>query len=250
MIELLAAAFATPGIGWLYLGVVLAGLVRGFAGFGTGMVYLPIAAQVLPPVWTLVTLIVIDIFGPLPAVPRALRDGHPRDVLRLSAGALVSIPLGVWLLTTLPAEPFRIVISGLSLVLLVLLVSGLRYHGPVPRPAIYGIGAVSGALAGAFGLGGPPVILLYMARPLPAAVIRASTLLFLLATDAMLLGVFGLSGLLSPEPLVLGLALMPVYLGSVMAGSAIFDPARDRVYRWTAYAIIAASAIGGLPLFD
>ena len=50
--------------------------------------------------------------------------------------------------------------------------------------------------------------------------------------------------------LVLGLALMPVYLGSVMAGSAIFDPARDRVYRWTAYAIIAASAIGGLPLFD
>lgn len=246
----MAEILATDGVWWLYLGVILGGLVRGFSGFGTAMVYLPMASQVLPPVWVLVTLLVFDLFGPIPAVPRALRDGHPRDVLRLGAGALVGLPVGVFLLTSMAPDTFRTAVSMTSIVLLALLVGGVRYRGVVGKGLIYGTGGLAGLFGGAVGLPGPPVILLYMARPLSPAVIRANTLLFLLLTDILMFAVFGVRGLLDATPLVLGAILMPAYLAAVWLGSAIFDPDRETVYRWVAYTLIAVSALGGLPVWD
>ena len=62
------------------------GLVRGFAGFGTAMVYLPVAGQILPPFEALTTLMVMDLIGPLPNLPRAFRISDRPDILRLSLG--------------------------------------------------------------------------------------------------------------------------------------------------------------------
>nr|WP_172296263.1 sulfite exporter TauE/SafE family protein [Pseudoruegeria sp. HB172150] len=236
---------------WLLVAAaLLAGLVRGFTGFGTAMVYLPFAGQVLDPVSALVTIMVIDFFGPIPAIPRAIRESHTRDVLRLGAGALIGTPLGVAVLLILQPEWFRTIVSVLSLALLAALISGVRYRGHVGRPLIYGIGALSGFLGGAAGLPGPPVILLYMARPLPVEVIRASVLLFLVLTDLIMIAVFGLRGLLAPEALLIGICLVLPYLASVSLGAWIFHPKHASVYRLIAYLIIAGSALGGLPVWD
>lgn len=245
----LAEITAQEGLPLLVFAVLLAGLVRGFTGFGTAMVYLPIAGQVLDPVTALATLILIDFVGPLPAVPRAIRDGHPRDVLRLAAGALAGAPFGVMILLLLPADVFRGLVSVLTLAMLALLVSGLRYRGPVGKPMIYGIGSLAGLLHGAAGLPGPPVILLYMARPLPVQVIRASILLFLLLSDMLMAGIFTLRGLISAQALLLGICLVLPYLAALMIGARIFDPGRAALYRRAAYAIIAVSAVAGLPIW-
>ncbi len=248
--QVLNQVLATPGLGLLAFAVVLAGLVRGFTGFGTAMVYLPIAGQVLEPAAALVVLILVDFVGPIPAVPRALRDGHPRDVLRLGVGAFIGLPLGISVLLLLSPEVFRNTVSGLTLVLLAVLVSGLRYRGHVSRPAIYGIGVMGGFLGGAAGLPGPPVILLYMARPLPVEVIRANTLLYLLLNDILMVGLFWWRGLLAPEPVLIGLFMIPLYLAAVSLGAWLFDPRHEKLYRRLAYAIIAGSALSGLPLWD
>lgn len=246
----MGAALATEGLWLLAFGAVLAGLVRGFSGFGTAMVFMPFAAQVLPPVWVLVTMMIMDLIGPIPAIPRALRDGDPGDVLRLGAGALVGVPIGLVVLLAMEPEIFRYAVTGVTMVLLGLLVTGLRYHGAVGRPMLFGTGGLAGLLSGAVGLGGPPVIMLYMMRPLSPAVIRANTMLFLVLIDVLALSLFGLRGLLAATPLVLGAVLTPAYLGALWLGSAIFDPARETVYRWVAYAIIAGSALSGLPVWD
>lgn len=245
-----AEALTTDGFLLLALGSVLAGLVRGFSGFGTAMVYLPFAAQVLDPVWVLATMLVIDFFGPIPAVPRAVRDGQPRDVLRLGAGALLGALVGLEVLLAMPAAVFRYAIAVMTAVLLVLLVSGLRYRGRVTRPLTYGTGLLAGMTGASVGLPGPPVILLYMARPLPVAAIRANILLFLLLFDALLLVLFLARGLMAFEPVMIGLCLLPLYATAIVVGTAVFDPEREAVYRWVAYAVIAGSAISGLPVWD
>lgn len=250
MIEAINAALGGPGLWFAFVGATLAGLVRGFSGFGTAMVYLPFAAQVLPPVWVLITLVVMDLFGPLPAVPRALRDGQPREVLRLAAGALIGLPFGVAVLTQLPPEFFRYTVSLLSLVLVALLIAGIRYRGRLSAPLILGTGSASGFMAGAAGLPGPPAILFYMASPLPAAVIRANLMLFLVVTDIMMLGIFGATGLITAAPVIIGLLLVLPYLVAISLGSALFRPGYERLYRAVGYAIIAVSALSGLPLFD
>jgi len=246
----LDAALATDGIWTLVIAVTLAGLVRGFSGFGTTMIYMPFAAGILPPVWALVTILVLDVFGPLPNIPRALREGEPRDVGRLALGAVVAMPLGVWLLTRLDPVLFRWILSAISLGLLALLVGGWRWQGRLAPVTLLGVGAVAGFLGGLAGLSGPPVIMLYMSSARMVAVIRANILLFLALTDLIGLTVVGSRGLLLPEPVMIGAILTLPYLLANLAGAAIFVPGRARLYRGVAYLLIAASSIVNLPLFS
>ncbi len=248
--QALGAALATEGLGLLAAAAFVAGLVRGFSGFGTAMVYLPVAGQVLSPFAALTTLVSMDLIGPLPNIPRALREGARGDLLWLLAGTALGLPIGVWALSQVAPEIFRYGVSVVALALLVILISGLRYRGRVTRALVGATGTLSGLLAGSVGLPGPPVILFYMASPHPARVIRATIMVFLLASDVLMLGVLGLKGLLAAPAVVLGLVLALPYMAGNVAGAAIFRPRAERLYRAVAYAIIAASAIAGLPLLD
>ena len=250
MPDVLAQALAVPGLGWLIAAALIAGLVRGFSGFGTAMVFLPVAGQVLPPVSAITAMIMMDIVGPLPNVPRALRDGEPGDVLRLSAGALIALPVGLALLLAIPPEVFRYTVSVLALLLVVMLIGGFRYHGRRSPSLVFGTGALAGFLGGVSGVIGPPVILFYMAGSAAASRVRANTLLFLLITDIAMLGYFALAGRLAAGAVAIGVALIVPYTLANIAGAAIFSQSHERIYRAAAYAIIAASAIMGLPLLD
>ena len=240
----------TADLAWIAFAATLAGLVRGFAGFGTAMVFLPLTSQVVSPYWALSIMVVMDVIGPLPTVPRALRDGHPKDVLRLTGGLLVGMPIGVWLLTLMAPEVFRYAVSAIALILLVALISGLRYRGTLTKPLIYGTGGLGGILGGASGLAGPPVIMLYMASTHPAKTIRANLMLYLICADALMLVLFALTGFITLTPVVMGLIVAVPYLLANMVGAAIFKPDYEKAYRVVAYTIIAVSAVSSLPLWD
>jgi len=253
MIEPLAsaleAAVATNGLWLLVVAAIASGLVRGFSGFGTAMVYMPVAGTVLPPVWAIITILVFALIGPLPIVPKALREGTPRDVLRLGSGALIGLPLGLFLLYRIEPDVFRWGVSGIALVLLVLLISGWRYGGEMTRPLVYVTGALGGFLGGVSGLPGPPVIMLYMSSRKAISAMRANILLYLIYVDVLTLGVMGLSGRLELVPVMIGIVLIPPFLIANLIGAALFRPEREKTYRVFAYFLIGASALSNLPVF-
>lgn len=249
MCSLFSDLVGCDGLVILSIGALLAGIVRGFAGFGTAMIYLPFAGQVLTPFAALTTLIVKDLVAPLMHVPRALRDGQPRDLFWLMAGAVVFVPTGVWVLSRVEADVFRWGVSLVTFSMLALLILGLRYQGPVTRPLTLGAGATGGFLAGSVGLPGPPVILLYMASTLPAATVRATLTLYLILADVLMLGVLGWNGYLVPSAILLGGVMIVPYLAGNWLGAVLFRPEREALYRRIAYAIIAGSALMGLPIW-
>jgi len=250
MPEFLASALASPGLFWLIAAALAAGLVRGFAGFGTAMVYLPVAGQWLPPFEALTTLVVMDLIGPLPNVPRALRDGHLPDVARLAGGMALAMPLGVYVLSVVAPEVFRYGVSAVTGLLLLLLIGGFRYRGALNNALIYATGALSGLLGGSVGLPGPPVIMLYMASGHPAKIIRANITLYLIASVAALLALFAAFGQLVVAAIGLGLVVAVPYLAGNILGARMFRPGAERAYRAVAYTVIAISALSGLPVFD
>jgi uncharacterized membrane protein YfcA len=242
--------YGPEALGLLAAAAFVAGLVRGFAGFGTAMIYLPAAGAVLPPFSALTTLALFDLVGPLPLIPRALREGAPRDVLRLAAGLALALPLGLFALSQVSPEVFRYAVSATALALLACLGAGLRYRGQLTPPLVYATGAIAGFLFGVAGIPGPPVILLYMASALPAQAIRANTLLFLVLCDVALLPMLALFGRLDTSAALIGVLLIaPNMLGGLI-GVRLFQPGRERIYRRIAYAVIGFSAIAGLPLWS
>lgn len=250
MPDLLAAALALPGLWWLALAIVAAGLVRGFTGFGSGMIIMPAASSVLDPFSALAFLTVVEFCGPLPNLRDALRVGHRRDALRLLGGAALGLPLGLWALSMMEPVVFGWIVSIAVLALLALLITGWRYAGQVASRALFGVGSLGGVLGGVAGIPGPPVIMLYMASAKPIAVIRANFLLYLMGIDLMMLAIFFAMGLLDPLAIVVGLVLVPVYMVANMIGAWFFDPASERLFRTVAYLVIAVSAILGLPIWS
>lgn len=246
MPDLLAQALALPGLGWLVIIAFVAGLVRGFAGFGTALVFLPVAAQIIDPVWAVTVLIVMDLAGPAPAIPRALKEGHPKDLLRLVVATALALPLGLTALFAVEPQVFKLAVSVISLLMLAALISGMRYRKAVTPPVVWTTGGIAGVLGGAAGVPGPPVILLYMASTHPARVIRANTTAYLFFFDVMMLVGFLVAGRLAGLPLILGfLVMVPNLLGNLVGG-AVFRPEYESLYRRVAYLIIAASSLSGL----
>ncbi|WP_270729877.1 sulfite exporter TauE/SafE family protein [Shimia sp. Alg240-R146] len=250
MPELLTQALAFEGLAWVALAAFVAGVVRGFSGFGTALIYLPVAAQVMPPVWAILSLAAMDVLAPAPNIPAAVRNGHPRDLARLMGGVVLVLPVGLWVLTLVDPAVFRYAVSFVTLAMLAVLLFGLRYRGAITRRMVWGIGGAGGFMGGAAGMPGPPVILFYMASPHGPSVVRANTMAYLFFYDLLLIVVLLLLGWFEALPFVLGLALgVPAMAGNLL-GAALFHPERERLYRGVAYTVIAGAAISGLPILS
>ena len=249
MPDVLAEVLALPGLGWLVLAVSVAGIVRGFAGFGSAMIIMPVASTVLNPVAAITFMMATELLGPVPNVAGAWRSAAKDDVLRLALGAAVGLPIGVLALANMPAELFGWLVSLTVLGLLAALMAGWRYRGRLTPSLVTGTGALGGALAGSVGLAGPPVIMLYMASLRPIAAIRANLTLYLVMIDLMMIAVIAAFGLLQAGAMIAGLLLSLPYMAVNWIGGRLFDPAREKLFRGVAYVIIAASAILGLPVW-
>ncbi|KIN71857.1 sulfite exporter TauE/SafE family protein [Sulfitobacter guttiformis] len=249
MPEILTSALATQGLVWLVVAVFIAGLVRGFAGFGSAMIIMPVASTVLPPVEAVTFLICAELIGPLPNARAAWRDGEPREVGLLVLGALLALPLGLWALTSMDPAAFGWVVSISVFALLALTIAGWRLKGALTQRLVVAAGAAGGFMTGFAGIPGPPVIMLYMASTLPAAVIRANFLLYLVALDLLLFPILWAFGLMNWSIAFLGVLVGVPNLIANIIGARLFDPSAERLFRNVAYIVIAVSAIVGLPLW-
>lgn len=250
MAETFGQALATPGLGWLILAIAVAGIVRGFTGFGTALVFVPVATVFIDPRQVIAVIALTGIASNAVVLPRAWRQGSRAEVGLLVGAALVTVPLGFALLDLLDRITVRWAIAGIATVLLAALVSGWRHERAISGPGLLAIGAAAGVVGGLTGLTGPVVILFYLSGQAVAQSVRANTILFLAALDVALLGNLLLRGEVTLALLALALILALPYATTSLIGQALFDPARERLYRWSAYGVIALAVVSGLPLWQ
>lgn len=248
--DFLTQAGMPSGLPWLVIAVILAGLVRGFSGFGSAMIFLPVAGRVVGPFEAILIFTVCDFFGPLPLLPKAIREGFMDEVAKLLLFCALGLPVGLWLLTVSDPALFRWVVSIATLILLAALVFGFRHRFPFTTPTLGMAGITSGLLGGVSGLGGPPVILLYLASSRATEVIRANTLVFLVGFDVLMSALLIVFGRFDLGVAALGLLLLIPYTLAGLVGQRLFDPARATLYRRVAYVIIGLAALQGLPVWD
>src|SRR5258707_12670829 len=109
----------------------IAGMVRGFAGFGAAMLVTPVVSALYGPAVGVVLCLLLEIAVALPLVPAVVRLVDWRRIGLLLAAAVVGVPLGRFVLTRSEPEPMRWAISSTVLGAVALLASGGRF---VVRP--------------------------------------------------------------------------------------------------------------------
>src|SRR6056297_3822589 len=114
MPEALGAALATPGMPWLLLAIGLAGIVRGFTGFGTALIFVPVAGIFLPPAVVIGVITLTGIASTAALLPRAWGQANRPEVGLLALVALLTVTLGLWLLDRLPTDAIRWIVAGIA----------------------------------------------------------------------------------------------------------------------------------------
>jgi uncharacterized protein len=228
----------------------VSGTARGFSGFGSALIFMPLASSMAAPRLVAALLLIIDFVAAAPLIPNAWRHADRKATAVMVAGAVVGVPLGTYCLSRLDPVTTRWIISGFVLALLLLLLSGWRYRGK-DYPAIsVGIGGLSGFCSGLAQTGGPPIVGYWLGRPVASAIARANILLFFAASDFFSVVSYALTGLITTDAIRFSLLIGPVYAIGVGFGAALFGRASETLFRAICYVLIAAAVIIGLPALD
>ena len=228
------------------IAVFVAGVIRGYSGFGFAMVAVSSMTLVIPPVRVVPLALILEVLASIRLVPQVWKDIDWYSLRWLLAGSLLATPLGVYLLANIPAKPMRISISLLVLVAAILLIRGWAWKQMPGRPLILGTGVACGALNGAAAIGGPPVILLYLSSPAGVTVSRASIIAYFLGIDGMSLIMASIQGLTTSQTLMLTLVcLLPLLLG-IAVGSRMFIRIDKASFRHHVLILLIILSLGGL----
>lgn len=229
---------------------LVAGMARGFSGFGAALIFVPLAARLIEPHQASPVLLITDAIVALPLIWSAWDKAAKRDVALMALGGLIGAPLGTWILSSGDALTLRWLIAGLTAAMLALLLSGWRHRGPPAKPLTVGVGAVSGLFSGIAQIGGPPVVAYWLGQNTRADVMRASTILFFAVGSATTLVSYGVAGLLTWDVGKLSLLVLPCFGTGLWLGSRMFGLASETTFRRICFALIALSLIFSLPLWD
>ena len=228
----------------------VSGTARGFSGFGSALIFMPLASSIADPRLVAALLLIIDFVAAAPLLPGAWQKADRKATAVMVTGALIGVPIGTYFLSRLEPVTTRWIISAFVLALLLLLLSGWRYRGKDHAAISVGIGGLSGFCSGLAQTGGPPIVGYWLGRPLPCLIARANILLFFGASDFFSAVSYAVTGLITMDAIKFAVVVGPVYGIGVWFGASLFGKASEAVFRSICYALIAAAVIFGLPALD
>ncbi len=210
---------------------LIAGVVRGFSGFGSALMIVPVMAAVMDPKIAVPAATVVHIITSIQLLPEAIRDAEWERTVPLSVAGVVAMPAGAWFLATQDAGLLRQVIGVLIVVFAIVMLRGWRYTGRTRGWATAIAGAVGGLIVGAALIGGPPVIMFLMAGPYKASENRAAIILFFLLVQIFALLTYWYQGLMVPAVIGAGLYILPSLAIGTLIGQRLFRSASEEGLR-------------------
>ena len=225
--------------------ILLAAIVRGFSGFGFSLLSITAISLILPVAQIVPSIFLLEIAASINLIPGIWREIHWRSLTWLMVGYVIGLPLGGYALIHAPEAPAQIVLGVFVIGTAILMLRGFHLARTPAAPASTATGAASGVLNGAFGIGGPPVVLFYFSTPGAAAIGRASIIFFFLFTDLLGVGYFATQGIVTAQSFVQAALWLPALLIGVWIGAHGFRRMnQDAFRRWVLVILIALALLG------
>ena len=230
--------------------VFVTGIVRGFSGFGSGMIIGPSTAAFFGPQMALVMITILDGVPTIFLTWQARNHVNWREVLPVIVGYALLAPFGVWVLKTGDPTALRWFISVSILVAVTILWSGWNYTGPRSKTVSFSFGGLGGFMGAAAALPGPAVLVYWLASAARAITVRANMIYYLFITDLMIIAAYVFADIYTWEGFWRGVICVPAYVVGITIGTKFFSGASDKTYRRIAFFMILVAALTSLPILD
>jgi uncharacterized protein len=146
--------------------VLIASLTQAVAGFGFGLLSVPIMTLAIEPKLAVVISTLMTLFTTSWQAWHGRREADRVLVKRMTIAAYVGMPIGLWVFVTIGDKALRLTlgVAVLGAVLLLVMRINLRHVGPGLDVAA---GFASGVLNTSISTNGPPLVFALQARQLP-----------------------------------------------------------------------------------
>ena len=222
----------------------LAGIIRGITGFGGSMVMTPPLALLFGPQLAVAAVLLLEAFAGAPMMLDAAREATWRVLTPIALAAFVTVPLGGYVLVHADQDILRRAIAAVVFIFALLLLKGARYTGARGLPSSVALGALSGTMLGATGIGAPPVILYLLSGPDSMRVTRANLTLYVALISVAGLTMLASRGILNTASVTTSLLLAPPFFIGVLVGSRLFARFSDVHFRQFTLVLLLAVSIG------
>ncbi len=204
-----------------------AALLQAVSGFGFAVLAVPLYLLLVDPAQAVQLAIILSTALSFAVLPGLRRTIAPALLLRLGAGSLAGLPIGLFSFRHADRLLVRFVV-GATILAFGVMMAGFRFRGGQPwapfgrtRTRDLAAGAVAGAATALVGMAGPPVLIYLLLAGTAAQTLRATLLAFFalsygatLASHAATVGIPGptwvAAGILAPFALLGGFVGRPI----------------------------------------
>lgn len=225
---------------------LIAGLMRGYTGFGTPIFLSPLYAVLFGPQATVPLLIIMEVPVVVQMVPPAWRKADLRQIAGLAAGCAVMLPVGATMLSVLDPGIVRKAIGLMTLSFVAMLWFGWRYTGPRNAAVRVAVGGISGFTNGLTGIGAPPAVLYFMSGDSEITGIRANLIIYFAFITLIAVPSFIYLGLVTWETVARCVLLTPPNLTGIAIGTRFFHGTSEKAYVRAALVVLLIAGVVAL----
>ena len=207
----------------------LAYTIRGIAGFGSGMISVPLLALFLPVQVVVPVVVFLDYIGSASQGIRNRKLIAWREQLPLVPFTLIGVAVGLTLLKSMTSDTLAQALGGFVLVYAV--------YQLLPLPELRGsrvfagpCGLMGGIIGTLFGTGGPFYVIYLGLRALDKSAFRATFAINFLIDGAIRLAAYATVGFFYPEVMLVMLAALPIIATAMWLGGKVHSELSQQAY--------------------
>ena len=222
--------------------VVFSGFLRGFIGFGSGLLMVPILSYFYSPIFAMVFNIVIEIPATIYLTFVGAKKCNFKEISPMMFTMMLTIPFGIVFLVSIDEQVIKILMSILLIFFVILIAIGWRIKATITRYVLVLGGIISGLMQGATGMGGPPYVTVLLSKNDSDEVARANILV--ITSGLVISAIISLYyfGLFTKNIFLTGIVTAPIYVFSTYLGSKFFNHSGNKYFRNSS--LIALGIVG------
>lgn len=227
---------------WIIGVVALSSLAQSLAGFGFGLLAVPLMTLVVDPHQAVV---VATLIGTVSTTLQAVIDRRYCNwplAKRLTYAAYIGMPAGIFVFVVVSESMLRFCLGIVVLLATVVLAKGFSFKGE-SRYMDWLMGMCSGILSTSTSTNGPPLVFLLQARALEPHIFRATINAVFALSNIGAVVLFSSSGKVESASLVASLIALPMLFVALRSGYALRPKVKVHHFQRLVLAMLILSGI-------